>query len=116
MHTLAYNSARASRTWRPDLAEADRRLVSMALAAAGEATEITGAVLHDKLSRVWDLRAAVTREASELVQTALQSKDLRPGAREDLEHLFARLNLGYRFADSVSALHAAYRDCATEEL
>ena len=114
MHTLAYNSARASRTWRPDLAEVDRRLVSMAQTAAGETTEITGAVLHDKLSRVWNLRAAVTREASGLVQTALQSKDLRPEAKEDLEHLFARLNLGYRFADSVSALHVAYRDCATK--
>ena len=114
MHTLAYNSARASRTWRPDLVEVDRRLVRMALAASGETTEITGAVLHDKLSRVWNLRAAVTREASGLVQTALQSKDLRPEAKEDLEHLFARLNLGYRFADSVSALHVAYRDCATK--
>ena len=114
MHTLAYNSARASRTWRPDLAEVDRRLVSMAQAAAGETMEITGAVLHDKLARVWSLRTAVTREASGLVQTALQSKGLRPKGKEDLEHLFARLNLGYRFADSVSALHLAYRDCATE--
>ena len=114
MHTLAYNSARASRTWRPDLAEVDPRLVSMALAAAGETTEITGAVLHDKLSRVWNLRTAVTREGAALVQTALQSKDLRSEAKEDLEHLFARLNLGYRFAESVSVLHAAYRDCATK--
>ena len=114
IHTIAYSFARASRTWRPDLAEADQRLVSMGVAAAGETTEMTGAVLHEKLSRVWSLRGAVTRDGSELVQNALRSEDLRPEAKEDLEHLFARLNLGFRFADSVSALHLAYRDCATE--
>ena len=91
------------------------RLVSMAQAAAGETMEITGAVLHDKLAGVWSLRGCRNpRGDRSLVQTALQSKDLRPKAKEDLEHLFARLNLGYRFADSVSALHVAYRDCATK--
>ena len=114
IHTLAYLSSRASGTWRLDIVKTHQQLMRLA-AAGGDTAAITGAILHEKLSKVWTLRDAVTQEGLEYVRAALQRVDLRPEAKEDLEYLSKRLNLGYRYAGTVSALHRAYRDGAAQD-